>query len=227
MRDFLSGMMDKSKATSLVLRTAVEEKLQPPEKELRELLGDFEKARSSSDASTRQPNVCFAFKGEIPIHLASKHTELGLDHANTMTVGGSPELWAAWSVRTTIILASLGYQQAEDSSMKEPATKKAHAWLLNNLGDYRFERVDREYYEDCFAYEFVHADNSKKRIVAVWKPEGKPHITRLYNDPFKIVRAEQIPLGSAPAESVEVKQEIEGYMAFQVGDAPILIWLEE
>jgi len=111
--------------------------------------------------------------------------------------------------------------------MKEPATKKAHAWLLNNLGDYRFERVDREYYEDCFAYEFVHADNSKKRIVAVWKPEGKPHITRLYNDPFKIVRAEQIPLGSAPAESVEVKQEIEGYMAFQVGDAPILIWLEE
>lgn len=191
----------------VLLATRVDGKLLPPEKTLLKARGDFEAVRLKSKDSGNSGRASIAFE------------ENGMD----------PGLKAAWTIRTCIILTSLGYAgvQTTDATLQDSATKGALTWLRKNLGDYRFERVDREYLEDCFAYEFVHASDPRKRIVAVWKPSGEPHITRLYNDPFKIVRAEQMPAGAASAESVEVKQEIEGYMALQVGEAPILIWLEE
>jgi hypothetical protein len=103
----------------------------------------------------------------------------------------------------------------------------ALAWLQRSLGDYRFSRVEREDAGECFAYEFVHGTDPKKRVWAVWKPTGEPRVARLFHDPMDIERAERMPLVAGAAETAEVKKEIEGYFAVEAGERPVLVWLEE
>ena len=61
----------------------------------------------------------------------------------------------------------------------------------------------------------------------MWRPTGTPRTARLFNDPLRVVRAERMPLVAGDAEKVEVRQEIEGYMAVEASERPVIIWLEK
>jgi hypothetical protein len=61
----------------------------------------------------------------------------------------------------------------------------------------------------------------------VWRPSGAPRVVRLFNDPLRVVHAERMPLVAGDAEKVKVRQEIEGYMAVEASERPVIIWLEK
>ena len=150
-----------------------------------------------------------------------------------------------WSVRSFLLLARLGVDRAHLYFFNDSDEAKLHAssgitrnfepkpafhalaWLQRSLGEYRFARVDREDAEECYAFEFTHGTQPAKRAWAVWRPTGAARVVRLFNDPLRVVRAERMPLVAGEAEKVEVRQEIEGYMAVEASERPVIIWLEK
>ena len=60
-----------------------------------------------------------------------------------------------------------------------------------------------------------------------WHAASAPQVVRLFNDPFRVVHAERMPLVAGDAETVEVRQEIEGYMAVEASGRPVIIWLDQ
>jgi len=157
-----------------------------------------------------------------------------------VVLGGTEEQQAIWSLRSVLMLARLGVGRTYLPFFHAEATHRggvpqileqkpaflALAWLQHSLGEYRFARVEREE-GDCYAYEFVHGAQPAKRAWVVWRAAGEPHLVRLFNDPLRVIRAERMPLVSGPAEKVEVRQEIEGYMAVEAAERPVIIWLEK
>ncbi len=159
--------------------------------------------------------------------------------------GSTEQQQAMWSVRSFLLLARLGVDRAHLYFFNDSDEPHVHgssgitrnfepkpafhalAWLQRSLGEYRFARVDREDADECYAYEFTHASQSAKRAWAVWRPSGAPRVVRLFNDPLRVVRAERMPLVAGDAEQVEVRQEIEGYMAVEASERPVIIWLEK
>ena len=158
---------------------------------------------------------------------------------------GTEQQQAMWSVRSFLLLARLGVDRAHLYFFNDSDEPHVHgssgitrnfepkpafhalAWLQRSLGEYRFLRVDREDSSECYAYEFVHGTDSRKRVWAVWKLSGDPRIVRLFNDPLRVIRAERMPLVGGAAEAVAVKQEIEGYLAVEASEHPLMIWLEK
>ena len=158
--------------------------------------------------------------------------------------GSTEQQQAMWSVRSFLLLARLGVDRAHlyfFNDSDEPhvhgssgitrnfAPKPAFhalAWLQRSLGEYRFARVEREEGE-CYAYEFVHGSQPAKRAWVVWRPAGEAGVVRLFNDPLRVVRAERMPLVAGDAEAVAVRQEIEGYIALEAAERPVIIWLEK
>jgi hypothetical protein len=158
--------------------------------------------------------------------------------------GSTEEQQAMWSVRSFLLLARLGVDRAHLYFFNDSDEPHVHgssgitrnfqpkpafhalAWLQRSLGEYRFARADREE-GDCHAYEFVHGAQPAKRAWVVWRPAGEPHVVRLFNDPLRVVRAERMPLVAGNADKVDVRQEIEGYMAVEAAERPVIIWLEK
>ena len=152
---------------------------------------------------------------------------------------------AMWSVRSFLLLARMGVDRAHLYFFNDSDEAKLHgssgitrnfepksafhalAWLQRSLGDYRFLRVEREDPNECYAYEFIHGSDERKRVWVVWKPAGEPRKVRLFNDPLHVVRAERMPLLAGEVEAVTVTQEIEGYLAVDAGERPVMIWLEK
>ena len=159
--------------------------------------------------------------------------------------GSTEPQQAMWSVRSFLLLARLGVDRAHLSLFNDNDEPHLHAgsgitrnfepkpafhalaWLQRSLGEYRFVRVDREDADECYAYEFTHASQPAKRAWAVWRPSGAPRVVRLFNDPLRVVHAERMPLVAGDAEKVKVRQEIEGYMAVEASERPVIIWLEK
>jgi hypothetical protein len=157
--------------------------------------------------------------------------------------GNSEEQQAEWITRSYLLLARHGVDRAHLFFFNDDDQPQLHgssgltrkfqpkpafhavAWLLRSLGEYRFARVEREDAGDCYAYEFVHGQDAKRRVWAVWKPAGEPRVTRLFHDPHEIVKAERMPLIAGAAEAVEPKREIEGYFAIEASEKPVLVWL--
>ncbi len=156
----------------------------------------------------------------------------------------SEEQQAMWTVRAFLLLAGHGVDRAHLISAKDANAPQlrsdqsapnrqptpvfhALAWLRRSLKDYRFSHVEREDAGDCFCYEFIHSTDSKKRILAIWKPAGDPLVVRLFHDPLLVTRAERMPLTHGDVETAKVKLEIEGYFAIQAEERPILVWLDE
>ena len=158
--------------------------------------------------------------------------------------GSTEEQQAMWSVRSFLLLARLGVDRAHLYFFNDSDEPHVHAssgitrnfqpkpafhalaWLQRSLGEYRFARADREE-GDCHAYEFVHGAQPAKRAWVVWRPAGEPRVVRLFNDPLRVVRAERMPLVAGDADKVDVRQEIEGYMAVEAAERPVIIWLEK
>lgn len=149
-----------------------------------------------------------------------------------------------WSVRSFLVLARLGVDRAylcpfddcgearlkgDGGSARDFGLSPAFhalAWLQRSLGEYRFSRVEREDPGECYVYEFTHGTDARKHVWAVWKPEGESRAVRVFNDPWRAVRAERMPLGAGGVEKVPVTQEIEGYLRVGAGERPVMIWLE-
>jgi hypothetical protein len=72
----------------------------------------------------------------------------------------------------------------------------AVAHLFKTLGDYRFARVIEEKPGEVYVYEFVHGDDSEKRIWAVWSPtgSGKKGKIDLKTRNLRLLGAERMPL---------------------------------
>jgi hypothetical protein len=157
--------------------------------------------------------------------------------------GSTEEQQAMWNVRSYLLLARHGVDRAHLFFFDDKDEAKMHgssgltrdfqpkpafhavAWLLRSLGDYRFARVEREDAGECYAYEFVHGQDPRKRVWAVWKPSGEAATVRLFHDPYPIEKAERMPLVAGEPEKVDVKREIEGYFAVEAAERPVLIWL--
>ncbi len=158
--------------------------------------------------------------------------------------GSTEEQQAMWSVRSFLMLARLGVDRAHLYFFNDSDEAKLHgssgitrnfepkpafhalAWLQRSLGEYRFARVEREEGE-CYAYEFAHGAQPKKQAWVVWRTAGAPAVVRLFHDPWRAVHAERMPLVAGDAEKVEVRQEIEGYLAVEASERPVIIWLEK
>ena len=159
--------------------------------------------------------------------------------------GSTEEQQAMWSVRSFLVLARLGVDRAHLYSFNdndEPRVNGSsgitrnfepkpvfHAlvWLQRSLGGYRFSRVEREDPGECYVYEFTHATDPGKRMWAVWKPSGESRTVRVFNDPWRAVRAERMPLIAGDAEKVAAQQEIEGFLRVEAGERPVMIRLEK
>ncbi len=160
-------------------------------------------------------------------------------------MSSTEEQQAMWTVRSFLILPRLGVDRAHLYFFNDADEPKLHAssgitrnfqpkpvfhalaWLQRSLGDYRFSRVEREIPPgECYCYEFSHDIEKQKRIMAVWLPIGEPKKVRIFIDTAKAVKAEQMPLTPGAAEAVAVKQEIEGYISLEVGEHPVVVWLE-
>lgn len=158
--------------------------------------------------------------------------------------GSTEEQQATWLVRSFLLLARHGVDRAHVFFFDDKDEPQVHgssgitrnfhpkpsfhalAWLARSLGDYRFTRVEREDAAECFAYEFTHATEPRKRVWAVWKPSGEPRVARLFHDPMEITKAERMPLLPGEPEHAEVKKEIEGYFAIEASERPVLVWLD-
>lgn len=160
-------------------------------------------------------------------------------------VSSTEEQQAMWTVRSFLILPKLGVDRAHLYFFNDADEPKLHAssgitrnfqpkpvfhslaWLQKSLGDYRFSRVEREAPPgECFCYEFTHASDPKKRVLAAWLASGEDKTVRLYIDTAKAVKAERMPLKQGAIENISFKHEIEGYIAIDVGERPCLIWLD-
>lgn len=157
--------------------------------------------------------------------------------------GNTDEQQAEWIVRSFLLLARHRVDRAHMFFFNDDDAPSVHgssgitrkfqpkpsfhamAWLSKSLGDYRFARVEREDAAECYAYEFVHGQDPNRKVWAVWKPSGEPRTARLFHDPLKVQKAERMPLREGAPETVNVKQEIEGYFAVEASEKPILIWL--
>ena len=165
------------------------------------------------------------------------------DFSRWMT--STEEQQAMWAVRSFLILPRLGVDRAHLYFFNDADEPKLHAssgitrnfepkpafhalaWMQKSLGEYRFSRVDREALPgECYSYEFAHGAEKKKRVLAAWLPSGESKTVRLFIDTARVLKAERMPLTPGDAEAVVVKQEIEGYIALEVGERPTFIWLE-
>jgi hypothetical protein len=71
--------------------------------------------------------------------------------------------------------------------------------LQKTLGNYRFSRVVEQKPGEVYAYEFSSANNSRKRIIAMWSPTGRGRTGKVHlNLPagFEITSAEEMPIDS-------------------------------
>lgn len=159
-------------------------------------------------------------------------------------VSSTEEQQAMWTVRSFLILPRLGVDRAHVYFFNDSDEPKLHAssgitrnfkpkpvfhslaWLQRSLGEYRFSRVDREAPPgECFCYEFTHANQPGKRVLAAWLPSGDSRKVRLFIDTARVVRTELMPLTEQPASPVPFEMEIEGYLAIECGERPVFIWL--
>ncbi len=98
--------------------------------------------------------------------------------------------------------------------------------LYRTLGDYRFSRVVHSVVGEACVNEFTHESKPNDVIWAAWSPTGNGQQSALQLPIVAgaIVRAEQMPLSSAPPEQVKVLIE-NGKLQLVVSESPTyLFW---
>ena len=158
-------------------------------------------------------------------------------------VGSTETEQAQWIVRAYLILSALGLDRAYLYFFNDDDTPHVHgssgltrnfvpkpafhavAWLQRSLGDYRFTRALRAD-ADGYAYEFTHATEPAKRILAIWKPAGPSHPVTLPIRGAKLIKAERMPLSAAAPESVKVDVSAKGDLKLEAGEPPVFVWIE-
>jgi hypothetical protein len=115
---------------------------------------------------------------------------------------------------------------------KPKASYYALAHLYRTLGDYRFDKPLLKKEADVYAYQFVHRDDAKRRIVVTWSPtgSGRKGEATLPALGGKIARVERMVLDSAAAKDVReevVKNEDASGVKIAVGESPVYIVVGE
>lgn len=148
-------------------------------------------------------------------------------------VGITDTQQAQWIVRSFLIFASMDVDRAylywfndEDKASVHASSGltrhfqpkpsfHAVAWLLSSLGDYRYIRTVQKS-ADAWALEFEHGTDSKRHVLAVWKPTGEAASFKLAVMPE---RMERMPLSVTAPEAV---QGNDGQIT--VDESPVFVW---
>ena len=103
----------------------------------------------------------------------------------------------------------------------------AVAHLQRGLGEYRFERMVTNQPATLRVQEYRHGRDPKKLAWAVWSPtgEGKSANRVLAGAPGKLLKAERMPLGTAPAPAPGVKER-DGQLMAEVDESPLYLFFE-
>ena len=105
----------------------------------------------------------------------------------------------------------------------------AVAHLNKTLADYRFKRVVEEKPARVFVYEYVHGDDPRRRIWAVWSPTGTGRQGRieLNTGGMTLFGAERMPLaaGEVPTERPIVRA---GLISVDCAESPLFLrWIAD
>jgi len=138
-------------------------------------------------------------------------------------VGVTDEQQAQWLVRSTLVFLTLDIARAyiyffddkDEASVHASAgitrnfepkpSYHALAHLQKTLGEFRLSKVVAADVDAVYALEFTHLDG-KRRVVAAWSPtgSGRKAAWKLPAELGRPVRAERMPLSTAPAAAVDV-----------------------
>ena len=159
-------------------------------------------------------------------------------------VGSTETQQAQWTVRGYLILSALGVDRADLYFFNDDDTPHVHgssgltrnfvpkpafhalAWLQRSLGEYRFARAMRASAEEGYVYEFTHATDATKRVLAVWKVAAPDRATPFSIGSAKLAKAERMPLSAAAPEAVNVTISPDGNTTLEAGERPVFLWIE-
>ena len=104
----------------------------------------------------------------------------------------------------------------------------ALAHLYKSLGEYRFGSVVAKKPGELYAYQYVHASDPKKRILAAWSPTGSERAAtvELPLGKSRLVRAERMPLAPGDVAAVPVPVKA-GVASAPIDESPLFLWLED
>jgi hypothetical protein len=157
-------------------------------------------------------------------------------------IGVSDEEQAKYLVRSVFLFCNLPVERAYIYFFNDDDTPHVHgsagltrnftpklayyalAHLQKTLGDFRFSKVLLEKTGETYAYEFTHASDPGRRIVAVWSPTGSGRKGTISLDlaGWKITRAEAMPLTKDSPATIEVRDA----GAIPVSESPIYLHLQ-
>ncbi|HEX2972536.1 MAG TPA: hypothetical protein VHP11_09385 [Tepidisphaeraceae bacterium] len=156
-------------------------------------------------------------------------------------VGVSDEQQAQYLVRSVLLFCNLPVERAYIYFFNDDDTPHVHgsAGLTRNfvpkpayyalahfqktLGEYRFSKVLLEKANEAYAYEFTHARDASRRIVAVWSPTGSGKTATISLDlpGWKIAHAEAMPL----TKDTPARLEITDTNTIPLSETPIYLHL--
>lgn len=181
-------------------------------------------------------------------------TEFGWDcTTQTPKPGNEFEKWvgvsdlqqARYLVRSFMVFARLGVERAYIFFFNDEDEPKLHAgagltrkWqpkpsyhavshLLGVLGDYRFDAVIEERVSEVYAYRFIHADDPKRAIVAVWSPTGSDRTGsfELSLEGRTLGAVTKMPLTAKAAAAPKLKPA-KGRVRIPVDESPVFVELK-
>ena len=92
----------------------------------------------------------------------------------------------------------------------------------------RFARAVEKRAGECYALEFVHGADRKKKILVAWSPtgSGRSAAAELPLGKARLVRGEKMPL--AEGKVAEIAGEVrEQALHVKIDESPAYFWLEE
>ncbi len=182
-------------------------------------------------------------------------TEFGYDSSTQLPAaegdfakwqGNSDLEQAQWLVRSFFRFATMDLQRAYIYFFNDDDEPKLHAssgltrkfvpkpsfyavsHLSAMLGDYRFSRVVAQQPHESAVYEFVHGEDSNRRVWVAWSPtgEGRQSIVTLPLEGWRIESIEAMPISDAAAAAPSPEQVSET-LQLPITESPLYLMLRK
>lgn len=151
---------------------------------------------------------------------------------------------AAWLVRSFLVFAALDLDRAYVYFFNDKDEPSLHAssgltrnfvpkpafhavaHLFRTLGEYRFVRAREEKAGDRYVYEFAHATDTARKVLAVWSPtgSGRRSSAAIALGGATLERAERMPLGADEKTRLELTVEGDS-VTVPVEERPVYLFL--
>jgi hypothetical protein len=156
-------------------------------------------------------------------------------------VGQNDEQQAMWIVRGHLVLAATELNRAYLFFFNDDDTPHVHgssgltrnfepkpsfhamAHLQKTIGDYRLARVHQQHHEDGYIQEWVHGEDSTKRVTVCWFPTGEDQAITLPIVHDRAIAAERMPLTGSTGEGVEMMRGENGAVRVVAGQRPVFV----